>query len=135
MRSGFPCNEVEAQFGVKGTTFTYDSDSGTYKISQYGGPMTDGLTGRQLSAKNVILLSVRITPISGDDAGRLKATLNGNGSGWIISGGAAERITWTRTESTSQFVFTNSDGDEISLAPGVTYIGLLPMSSGNVNFK
>lgn len=135
-RSGVACTEVEAVFnGTKSTSFSYDSETKLYGISQYGGEMIDSLTEKQVTARNIILLSVWITPISGDDAGRLRATLTGNGSGWLISDGVAERITWTRTSSTSQFVFTDSEGDEIPLSPGVTYIGLLPMSSGTVNFK
>ncbi len=135
-RSGVACTEVDAVFnGSKSTSFSYDATTKLYNISQYGGPMMDSLTGRQVTARNVILLKVRITPISGDTAGRLRATLTGNGSGWLICDGVAESITWTRSSSTSQFVFTDSDGSVVQLSPGVTYIGLLPMSSGNVNFK
>lgn len=134
--SGVACTSVDAVFnGAKTTSFSYNGATGLYGVSQYGGPMIDSLSGKQVTVRNVILLSVRITPISGDSAGRLRATLTGNGSGWLISNGMAQRITWTRSTSTSQFVFTDSDGVELLLSPGVTYIGLLPISSGNVNFK
>lgn len=134
-RTGNACLNAEAVFNsAKSTSFAYDTETGLYNVSQFGGPMNDMATGDQLAVRNVILLSVRITNIAGDDAGRLQATLSGNGSGWFISDGTAERITWTRATPTSQFVFTDSDGNEIVLSPGSTYIGLVPLY-GSINIK
>lgn len=135
-RAGASAVSVEVKFSKsKSTFFAYDPETKLYAVSQYDAPMTDGATDGQLKVRNIITISARITPISGDTEGRLKATLTGSGKGKLIADGVVTQINWMRKSDTSQFIFTDENGDEIVLSSGVTYIAILPISSGSVDVK
>lgn len=130
--TGEAATSVEAKFsGSKSTFFEYDSATKQYLVSQFDKPMTDGATDEQLAVRNVIVLKMRITRISGDTEGRLKAILTGAGDGWYMCDGVIRKISWMRSSDNAQFVLTDENGDELILAPGVTYFAILP-SSGSV---
>ena len=68
-----------------------------------------------------------------DDYGRLDMTLTGTGSGYFISGGKYQEITWTRDSSDSQFKFTYADGTEVEYTIGQTYFCIIS-ENGTVTF-
>lgn len=135
-RPGSPAADVEVKFNSsKSTFFEYDSESKQYLVSQFDKPMTDEATGEQLKVRNVVTIITRISRITGDTEGRLRAVLTGSGDGWFMCDGVIQRITWSRTAEGSQFKFTDEDGKDLVLAPGVTYIAILPTSSGSVQVR
>lgn len=135
-RTGWPATDVEVVFNSsKSTFFEYDSATKQYLVSQYDKPMTDGATDGQLAVRNVIVLKVRISRIPGDSENRLRATLTGSGNGTYMCDGIYQQITWSRASDTAQFVFTDENGEELKLAPGVTYFAIVPSSSGSVQAK
>ncbi len=135
-RTGSAGKSVTVNFNnSKSTSFEYDEATKLYAASQYGGAMTDYDDGAQVKVRNIVVISAKITPIAGDTEGRLSATLTGSGNAKLIADGVARDIKWTRRSSSGQFEFHDADGKEILFSPGVTYIGIIPLSSGSVEVK
>ena len=85
--------------------------------------MTDA-DGKQMAVKNVIILYCPVS-LMGDSSGCVDMDLTG-GSGVYLSNGAYENITWKKGGSDGMLTLYSSDGTELKLNPGQSYIGLVP---------
>ncbi len=85
--------------------------------------MTDA-DGKQMAVKNVIILYCPVS-LMGDSSGCVDMDLTG-GSGVYLSNGAYENITWKKGGPDSMLTLYSSDGTELKLNPGQSYIGLVP---------
>lgn len=111
-------------------TFDYDAESGLYLAGQYGGAYTDGATGEQVGAVNVLVLETAISVISGDTEGRLTVKLTGSGGGTYFCGGRSVPIRWSKADRNSPFRYTLEDGTPLTLGRGRSYICIIsPRSS------
>lgn len=112
------------------TELKYDESLGVYKKIQYSAPHIDGNTGEQLTFENAVFLYCPQHLIAGDDAGRLAVDFTGTGSGYYISGGKYEPITWSKPSRTEPYTLYASDGKtELMLNPGKTYIAVAPLGA------
>lgn len=125
-KDGTPAKEISVKFSnYKTGVFTYDSDSKTYLVSEYGKPYVDGETNQQVDVKNVLVLYTNISQIAGDTAGRLKVTLTGSGSGLYASNGKVQEIVWTKDSADSPFVYTYQNGTAVTFEKGNSYINIV----------
>ena len=107
--------------------FVYDEEIGKYRRYQYNGqPHIDGSTGEQLSFKNVILIFTSTYAIPCDDKARIDVGTTGTGSGWFMTDGTYQRITWRKDSATSILRFYYEDGTEVELNRGKTMINVVP---------
>ncbi|MDR2530921.1 MAG: DUF3048 domain-containing protein [Oscillospiraceae bacterium] len=107
--------------------FTYDAATSTFLVSEYGKPMTDGASSKQLAVTNVVILKTNISKIAGDAYGRLNVTLTGEGEGWYACGGVYTEITWSKKSATAPFIFTyKATGEPVHFGRGVSYINIVP---------
>lgn len=111
----------------KTTDFTYDEEQKGYLVSQFGQPMMDGDTDRQVIKQNVLALRINTYPI--DDYGLMAMDLAGSGEGYYLSGGKRIDIKWSRATEDSPFVFTTKDGQPLSLLPGQSYLCCIPLQA------
>ena len=125
-KDGTPAKEISVKFSnYKTGLFTYDAGSRNYLVSEYGKPYVDGETDQQVEVKNVLVLYTKISKISGDDAGRLKVTLTGSGSGLYACNGQVQEIVWTKNSADSPFVYTYQDGTAVTFEKGNSYINIV----------
>lgn len=109
------------------TGFAYDAAKGTYGMSRADGTaQRDANTGKQAQFDNVIVLysasSLR------DDEKTLDYDLTMGGGIWL-NGGRLWHITWSQgTDST--FAFYDSDGKQLDLCTGRSYLALLSNITG-----
>lgn len=107
------------------TSYEYDETNKVYLRSMSGTPHKDAITGKQYTAKNII-----ITPIenySYDSYGRQKLNNIGSGEGYYITNGYAVPITWEKTSRTSQTIYKYKDSEkQIKVNDGNTYIQIQP---------
>ena len=135
---GTPVNGTAAEHiklvysAYKTGLFDYDAASGKYLVSQYGGPYTDGSTGEQVSATNVLLLETAISIIPGDKAGRLTVKLTGEGKGTYFCGGKSVPIQWSKADRSSQFVYRLEDGTPLTLGQGNSYVCIISPKTSTV---
>ncbi|MBR5381924.1 MAG: DUF3048 domain-containing protein [Oscillospiraceae bacterium] len=113
----------------KTTSFAYSADDGLYRISQYGGKMTDSVTGEQLAVANLVVLQTTLKAY--DSYGRMNVTSTGTGSGYAFTQGAYEKITWSRDSTSKPFTLKTESGEALLLTPGKTYVCIAP-TDGNV---
>lgn len=119
---------VQVRFDERnGTGFTYDAESGTYRMLRANGtPQTDANNDTQAAFDNLLILfsasSLR------DDGQTLDYDLTMGGGVWL-NGGKLWNITWTQgTDAT--FAFYDSDGEPLTILPGRSYIALVSSLTG-----
>jgi len=129
MREGSPVTAIALRFGAPSTpSWALDPASGRYLRSQAGVADLDS-AGAQLSAANVIVLRVPV----GNDGGVPKTQLIGSGEAWISSGGSTVHATWSKGSRTDPVRLVDDTGTVIRLAPGNSWIELVPLS-GDAQF-
>lgn len=107
--------------------FVYNEKSGEYLRYQYNGQKhIDGSTDKQLSFKNVVLLFTYTAAIPGDDKARIDIGTTGSGSGWYITEGTYQKITWKKESSGAVLKYYFEDGSEVVFNRGKTMINVVP---------
>src|SRR5687768_16675361 len=114
-----------------GVTYQYDAGSRTYVRFNNGVREVDGENREPVAAKNiiVILTNVHFTTAFGlDPAGnpKLDMALTGSGPGIVFRDGRRQEVTWTRPDIFDVFTLTNATGESVRLAPGQTWIQIVP---------
>ncbi len=108
-------------------TWTWDGGEGVFLRSEGSTPATSA-DGTRLSAKNVVVLEVEIRNTAyRDPAGNPvpETIVIGSGKGLVATGGKTITVKWEKKKQKSPFVLT-ADGEEVQLAPGNTWIELMP---------
>lgn len=119
---GEACDRVVVSFSDSYfSTFTYDEAEGKYFKQHSGTPQVDAATGEQLSFTNVFALKTNVS--MREDGYRMDVDLS-SGSGYYLSGGKIQEIYWTKGSDSSNFVFTDTSGNEITVNRGKCYIGI-----------
>lgn len=122
--SGGLCQSVSFEFSSSYKhEFKYNTGESLYYNYMNASPMLeDG--GKQMAVTNVIVL---YCPVSvADAAGHMEMDLTG-GSGLYVSNGASETITWKKGNTPDAMLkLFASDGSELQLNQGKSYIGLVP---------
>lgn len=120
-----PAPEITLHFsGGYFSTFQYDAAGGCYLKQHSGQPHIDGRTGNQLRFKNVIILQTDIH--LREDEYRVDVALEG-GSGFYVTNGAKEPITWQKTAETAPITLFHADGTPLTINTGKSYIGIIDM--------
>ena len=123
---GTPAQSVEVTFSsYKTGVFTYDSQTGLYRVEEYGAPYVDGNTGEQVAVKNVVVLFTDVDAIRGDSAGRQSVRTTGTGEGLFFCDGVQQSITWTKESHSSPLTYNGADGRPVQFGVGQTYVNLV----------
>jgi len=117
-----------ALFGVR---YQYNEAAGAYTRFDDGVREVDAANGQVIAAKNVVIIQteVHFTAAFGlDPAGneKLDMVLTGTGQGSVFRDGRREDVTWTRPDIFDVFTLTNAAGEAVRLAPGQTWIHIVP---------
>lgn len=102
-------------------TFKYNAKTQTYGKGQFGKAQIDQTTGKQLQFTNVLLLKTTVGSYAGSKLREYDLTA---GTGYYLSGGAYEPITWKKGGVYDPWVFLRADGTELIINRGKTYIGI-----------
>jgi hypothetical protein len=111
-------------------TWTWDAPSASWIHSYSEGTDVDLLTGRPVTTTNVVVLIVKYKfgryaeHIGG--SGDFESQTLGSGPGYVFRDGRAIKITWSRQFVTQPWKFTGPNHEVVSLAPGRTWVELLP---------
>ena len=114
---------VSIAFGAQSSSFTFDEENGVYLKYHNGFPHIEASTGEQLTFTNLFILETAVT---------LRA--NGvhvdihwqGGTGYYISAGGVQEITWEREGGTyrGRLLFFDLDGNQLRVNRGNSYIGV-----------
>ena len=102
--------------------FEYDEASGEYLKFHSGKPHIDGRTENQLGFENVIILQ---TDIHTRSCGYLMDVGLTGGTGYYVSNGGAQSVTWKKESETSPIKLFDASGSELEVNVGESYIGII----------
>lgn len=118
------------------TSWRYDPATRRYLRSDNGRPNSDAVTGEQLAARNVVVIWARTTETASRDvvgSPTLDITLSGTGRATVFHDGQRFDGTWSAQKgSPPQFV--GGDGRAIGLAPGNTWMQVIP-NNANISME
>ena len=148
LENGQLANVVLPGFINNHARFDYNEADRLYYRSEFGSPQVDQLNGQQLAFKNIIIQECPSTMF--DDHYLWTDPVNGTegGTGWFITNGRAERITWKKenwsydreiiqTITSAQVTFDvrecdfnvtryyDTNGNEIRLNQGKTFVEIV----------
>jgi hypothetical protein len=102
----------------------YSASTRTYARSINGVAHKDAVSGKQLRARNVVVLWAQITPYPGNTHGVVNIDLLGSGRASVFFGGQRVDGTWSAGKNTPP-KFKAADGRPIKLDPGNTWIQVI----------
>lgn len=116
------CKELTASFSnYYESLFTYDSKTKTYLKHHNGDPHMDSKTDKQLAFDNVIVLQTEV----GNYKGTVLVELDWKGgTGYYATKGTVREIIWSKKDEKSPIRFFNTEGKEIKINTGKSYIGV-----------
>lgn len=104
------------------STFTYNSKTKTYYKTHCGNPHIDSSNDKQLNFTNVFALETEVDNYKG---GSLMEVNWQSGTGYYISRGTAQKITWLKGSEDSNILFFDESGAELKVNAGKSYIGVI----------
>ncbi len=108
--------------------YRYDKSSDKLVRYFYGQPFEDATTKKAVEVQNVIVQYVTLKPLAAGEGGRILLDMVGNGKAEFFIGGKHMTGTWQKDSHTAGTVYKLSDGSEVVLKPGNTWIELQPDS-------
>ena len=116
----------------------YDSTNKVYKRYSKGKEEVEWDTGKEVTAKNIIIEFIKNTDLttSKDDQEKGRQTMNtvGTKDGYYITNGKAIKITCEKTSRKSKTIYRDENGNKIKVNDGNTFIQICPIDS-NVKFE
>lgn len=113
-------------------TFTYDPGKGQYAKGEFGSTETDGNTGETVYVDNAFVL---YTSVSLMEDGVHKDVGLSSGSGYYISKGTAQSISWSKGNTGDRLTFTDASGRELLVNPGKSWIIFTGSSPSRTQFS
>lgn len=101
------------------TKFVYEKKSGKYIRTFAGTERKDYFTGKKTKVKNVLVL---LTTIGNMPNNKHKDISLDGGSGYYISNGKYQKISWSKGNASSPFVFTDANGNQLKMNAGKTWV-------------
>ncbi len=108
-------------------SYVYDSQNEYFLREMNNNAHLDKTTNKQLHYKNIIIEKVNNYNL--DNEGRQDLATVGSGTGYYITNGYALPINWTKSSRSAKTKYTYSNGIEIKVNDGNTFIQIVPMSS------
>ena len=133
--AGTPANLLSLTLsGASHPRWTWSPADGRYLRSEGSAPAVTADAGR-ITATNVVVLRVNIVLRNDlDPAGNRvpETVLTGSGAAVVASAGKAIPVTWSKGAVGDVMSLVGSDGQPVRLAPGSTWIELVPNGTGSV---
>lgn len=119
-------NTVKLPFEHNGSYLEYDEEEGVYKYFEYGEPHLDGKTGEQLAFKNVIVQMSYFAELDSNGYMIFNCITGTPTPGYYLTNGKAIEITWIKPSATEHTRYYDTEGNELKINTGKTYIGFVP---------
>ena len=120
--------EVDLPFKHNSSTLKYNADTSKYEYYEYGDQHLDADSNEPLAFTNVILQDCSFSQL--DENGYLVYNyLDADEKGYYLTNGKCIEITWTKSADTDITRYYDSEGNEVQINTGKTYISLVPSDS------
>jgi len=127
-----PAQHLGINFPNAAVAWDYNAATKLWQRTQNGTPDVDR-SGQQMTANNLVVQFVPYvtaglaTGEGGPPAPIPQGMLTGSGKAWFLSGGRIVGGTWARANLTTRTIFRDQAGALIHLAPGRTWVELVPV--------
>lgn len=111
------------------TGFTYSSVTKKYTYEKSGIPKKDSLTNEFITFNNIFILFADSVTYEDKNGTVMNLETEKGGEGYFISSGVAKKILWTSSDGGLKF--TDTHGMELTVDPGISYIGYVKSSKIN----
>ncbi len=120
------CRKITLPFHHNNPWLEYDEAEGVYKYFQYGQKEIDAGNGnKQIAFKNLLIQNARMKQL--DDHGYMMYYPSElDRDGYFITNGRAIRVSWQKNNDLDPTRYFDSNGNEIKINVGKTYIALIP---------
>ncbi len=129
-QGGSPVSGVSLPFSAaEQVGWSWNATSGLWDRT-YAGVLAYGNSGNPLSASNVVVEFVNAVPgpynESGPNSKGVHSETIGTGTAWVFRNGERYVGRWSRSSEFSATTYHDSDGKVITLAPGRTWVEIVP---------
>jgi hypothetical protein len=135
LTAGRPWNVMHLVLsGIAHPSWTWSAPAGKWLRTEFDTPAV-GADGKQLAATNVVVLRVNVVITNAvDPAGNPvpETLLAGTGSAAVATGGNVVAATWSKSSVTAPVQLAGPDGMPVRLAPGNTWVELVPNGNGSI---
>ncbi len=122
-----PANEIITKYQSRQTrSYTYDSTNEVYLRNMNGKPHIDKESKTQLSYKNVIVMQVENYTLDSEDHQDIRNIKSGNG--YFLTNGYSVPINWTKSSRAGKTTYRYTDGSELILNDGRTFVQIVPLN-------
>ncbi|HSW77302.1 MAG TPA: DUF3048 domain-containing protein [Candidatus Chromulinivoraceae bacterium] len=115
------------------TNYTYNPTTNNYNRILAGAPHLDREEG-QITPAVVVAMKVQETTVL-EDGYRENINAIGSGEAVIFQNGTAQTVTWHKATQASQITFTDTNGKDVPLVRGQTWIAAVPIGRGSVSWQ
>ncbi len=129
---GGAATSISIPYPASSTNFTYDSASGLYTRLLGSTVQTDYFTKEKTQVKNIFILLTSMSYYT--DGKTRKVDFNG-GDGYYITNGTVQFIKWEKGAATNGFKFTDTQGNEIKVCAGNSWISIANKSTCNPSIQ
>jgi hypothetical protein len=128
VKIGTTANEVSVSYGNNSfnSTYTYDAEENLYTRASAGELTVDHLTGEPVQLSNVLFFEMAHRII--DNEGRRDIDITSGGIAYVAQQGMLREVKWENRDGL--LVAVESDGSDVLLVPGHTWIHFVPKSPG-----
>lgn len=127
--SGEPVATLGTRFSsFSNPSWEWSEAEGAFLRKQTNGAADVALSGGQIQADNVVVLFVSIEVIQDIPT----TFLIDRGEGYVATGGYLVPVTWSKSSAEEPIELTDPSGQRVLLAPGKTWVELLPREGSGV---
>jgi hypothetical protein len=126
--TGTSVTDIKVYFPLALAQWAPNADETRFLRTQDGKIHTDAADGSQISAANVVIMTMQIDRSYLDRKyGNVpKTVMIGTGQAQVCSAGKCVAASWAKTSQTAPITLTDSAGNPVLLAPGNTWVELQP---------
>ena len=133
-----PANKISIKYSnYRTSNYQYDSNNKNYLRSMNNTKNIDLVTGKQYTAKNIIVYGVKYTTYKDHGySGYQRLSNVGTGDGYYITNGVALPITWSKASEKDKTVYKIKEtGEDLIVNDGNTYIQIYPSNGGKLTIS
>lgn len=119
-QEGASATDVHIDYRINKNNYRYNAKTGKYKKFVNGEAYTDKETGKQITARNILVQKVSSKVL--DEKGRLEIDMLAGGEAMLFTNGTAVEGTWSRAGYELPTVFKDREGNELKLNVGNSWI-------------
>ncbi len=125
------CTFIDLPFPHNKSELEYDEETETYLYSEYGKAHIDlENDDKQLAFTNVLIQCVELKELDANGYMEFNV-INNEGKAYYITGGQSIPVTWTKAHDTQPTEYYDSNGNQITLNTGKTYIAFVASNRWN----